>query len=196
MIDRRRIGDLPRADFEYVPGWHVELPADLVRLHKAIPWERPTTRMYGRDLAIPRQTYWMGDPGVTYMYSGIRRVASEWVPLVDDMRHNLIREVGIRFNSCLANYYADGTQSVAWHSDDEPELGERPTIASVSIGEARAFKIRRRWDRERGGPWSVDLGRGDLLVMRGESQSDYEHAIPKTTRAVGPRINLTFRVIR
>ena len=72
---------------------------------------------------------------------------------------------------------------MGYHSDNEPELGPRPTIASVSLGDRRRFVLRHRASRER---WSWDLGEGDLLVMRAESQSDYAHAIPKTSRQVGP----------
>jgi alkylated DNA repair dioxygenase AlkB len=79
---------------------------------------------------------------------------------------------------------------MGWHSDDEPELGPRPTIASVSLGARRRFLLRHRASGLR---WSVELGEGDLLVMRDESQSDYRHAVPKTMRALGPRMNLTFR---
>jgi alkylated DNA repair dioxygenase AlkB len=79
---------------------------------------------------------------------------------------------------------------MGYHSDNEPELGPRPTIASVSLGDRRRFVLRHR---KSGARWSWNLGYGDLLVMRDESQSDYAHAIPKTSRPVGPRMNLTFR---
>jgi alkylated DNA repair dioxygenase AlkB len=107
-----------------------------------------------------------------------------------ELRHRLRRELGVDFNSCLANLYRDGTDSIGYHSDNESELGRRPTIASVSLGDRRRFVLRHRVTRER---WSWDLGYGDLLVMRDESQSDYAHAVPKTSRPVGPRMNLTFR---
>ena len=79
---------------------------------------------------------------------------------------------------------------MGFHSDDEPELGPEPTIASVSLGARRRFVLRHRATRER---WTWELGAGDLLVMRHESQRDYAHAVPKTTRPIGPRMNLTFR---
>lgn len=101
--------------------------------------------------------------------------------------------MGTEFNSCLANLYRDGSDSMGFHSDDEPELGPQPTIASVSLGSRRRFVLRHRVTRER---WTWDLGEGDLLVMRDESQRDYAHAVPKTTRQVGPRMNLTFRHFR
>ena len=92
-----------------------------------------------------------------------------------------------------ANLYRDGTDSMGYHSDNETELGPRPTIASISLGDRRRFVLRHRVTREQ---WSWDLGHGDLLVMRDESQSDYAHAVPKTSRPVGPRMNLTFRLFR
>ena len=106
------------------------------------------------------------------------------------MRNRLRDELGVPFNSCLANLYRDGTDSMGYHSDDEPELGPEPTIASVSLGARRRFVLRHRATRER---WTWELGGGDLLVMRDESQRDYAHAIPKTARPIGPRMNLTFR---
>ena len=97
------------------------------------------------------------------------------------------------FNSCLANLYRDGSDSMGYHSDNEPELGPEPTIASISLGARRRFVLRHRMTREQ---WAWELGEGDLLVMRDESQRDYAHAVPKTSRLVGPRMNLTFRLFR
>ena len=113
-----------------------------------------------------------------------------WNP---ELRDRLRRELGLTFNSCLANLYRNGTDSMGYHSDNEPELGPRPLIASVSLGDRRRFVLRHRVTRER---WSWDLGQGDLLVMRNESQSEYAHSVPKVSRPVGPRMNLTFRVFR
>ena len=79
---------------------------------------------------------------------------------------------------------------MGYHADDEPELGPQPVIASISLGARRRFALRHRTSRQR---WTWELGAGDLLVMSGESQSDYRHAVPKTARPVGPRMNLTFR---
>ena len=99
-------------------------------------------------------------------------------------------ELAVAFNSCLANLYRDGSDSMGYHSDDEPELGPEPTIASISLGARRRFVLRHRISREQ---WAWELGEGDLLVMRDESQRDYAHAVPKTSRPIGPRMNLTFR---
>jgi alkylated DNA repair dioxygenase AlkB len=153
-----------------------------------IAWEQHTITLYGRTVPTPRLTAWMGDGA--YRYSGIVNMPAPWPKALAELRERLRKKLGIDFNSCLANLYRDGTDSMGYHSDDEPELGPRPTIASISFGDRRRFVLRHRRTRER---WSWDLGHGDLLVMRDESQSDFAHAVPKTLRPVGPRMNLTFR---
>ena len=97
-------------------------------------------------------------------------------------------------NSVLVNLYRDGNDGVAWHADDEPELGREPLIVSVSLGASRAFQLRRRDDpsvrRE------LDLHHGDVVVMHGLTQALWLHQVPKTSRHVGQRVNLTFRSIQ
>jgi len=125
-----------------------------------------------------------------------------------DLRSRLEDAVGVQFNSVLLNLYRSGSDSMGWHADDEPELGERPLIASVSLGTVRRFRLkprRARRDREEGpdqapsmkrpDPVSIELGHGSLLVMTGACQKEWRHALPKTSRDVGPRINLTYRRI-
>ena len=147
---------------DYYPGWVEDADRLFGVLQDQIAWEQHELTLYGRTRLTPRLTAWIGDSA--YRYSGI--------------------------DSCLANLYRDGTDSMGYHSDNEPELGPRPTIASISLGDRRRFVLRHRTTGDR---WSWDLGRGDLLVMRDESQSDYAHTVPKTRRPVGPRMNLTFR---
>ncbi len=173
---------------DYYPGWAHDADRLFAKLQKEIAWEQHAVTLYGRTTPTPRLTAWMGDSA--YRYSGIVNEPSPWPDLLAELRERLRGEFGVEFNSCLANFYRDGADSMGYHSDNEPELGPRPTIASVSLGDRRRFVLRHRASRKR---WSWDLGEGDLLVMRAESQSDYAHAIPKTSRAVGPRINLTFR---
>jgi alkylated DNA repair dioxygenase AlkB len=99
-------------------------------------------------------------------------------------------------NAALANYYRDGRDSMGWHADDERELGPSPddvAVASLSLGAARRFLLRHR---TRGETRELALGDGSLLVMRGTTQRHWRHALPKTRAAVGPRLNLTFRVVR
>ena len=175
---------------DHRPGWVPDHLALLDRLSAGIAWEQHAITLFGRTVPTPRLTAWMGD--VAYTYSGVVNPPAPWPGELAELRHRLSTELGVDFNSCLANLYRDGSDSMGFHSDDEPELGPEPTIASVSLGDRRRFVLRHRTTRER---WTWDLGAGDLLVMRDESQRDYAHAVPKTTRPVGPRMNLTFRVV-
>jgi alkylated DNA repair dioxygenase AlkB len=173
---------------DYYPGWVANPERLFAELHEEIVWEQHTVTLYGRTMPTPRLTAWMGDG--SYRYSGIVNEPSPWPRALTQLRQELCRQVGVDFNSCLANLYRDGKDSMGYHSDDESELGPRATIASVSLGDRRRFVLRHRTTRER---WTWELGHGDLLVMRDESQSDYAHAVPKRSRPVGPRMNLTFR---
>ena len=173
---------------DYYPGWVDDADRLLGVLKDKIAWEQHLLTLYGRTTPTPRLTAWMGD-GV-YRYSGIVNEPGPWPEVLANLRERLRQELDVDFNSCLANFYRDGTDSIGYHSDNESELGPRPTIASVSLGDRRRFVLRHRRTHAR---WSWDLGKGDLLVMRDESQSDYAHAVPKTSRQVGPRMNLTFR---
>jgi alkylated DNA repair dioxygenase AlkB len=175
---------------DYRPGWVPDHLALLDQLSAEIGWEQHAITLFGRTVPTPRLTAWMGD--VAYAYSGVVNQPKPWSPALAALREQLRAELGVNFNSCLANLYRDGSDSMGFHSDDEPELGPEPVIASISLGARRRFVLRHRTTRER---WTWDLGEGDLLVMRDGSQREYAHAVPKTTRRVGPRMNLTFRVV-
>lgn len=157
-----------------------------------LAWEQRTIKIFGRMSDVPRLTCWMGE--AAYKYSGIAHKPAPMPPSIQVLRGLVEISSGstVRYNSVLANMYRDGAHSVAWHSDDEPELGGEPTIASLSLGASRRFSIKRVADGQR---WDLVLNHGDLLVMSGRSQADYVHAVPKTTAKVGPRINLTFRTV-
>ena len=176
---------------DYRPGWVPDHLALLDRLTAEITWEQLTITLFGRTVPTPRLTAWMGE--AAYTYSGVVNQPGPWPEALAVLRRRLSAELGVDLNSCLANLYRDGSDSMGFHSDDEPELGPEPTIASVSLGARRRFVLRHRTTRER---WTWDLGAGDLLVMRDESQRDYAHAVPKTAHPVGPRMNLTFRTVR
>jgi len=173
---------------DYYPDWVDDADQLFKLLWEEIAWEQHTIKLYGRAVLTPRLTAWMGDG--PYRYSGIVNEPTAWPRALVERRERLQDELGIEFNSCLVNLYRDGADAMGYHSDNEPELGAQPTIASISLGDRRRFVLRHRSTGER---WSWDLGHGDLLVMRDESQSNYAHAIPKTSRQVGPRMNLTFR---
>ena len=173
--------------FKLVSGWR---QLNLETAIAGITWEQPELRIYGRKVLAPRMTAWFGDGA--YTYSGKRQEPAPMPTWVDAARQDIEALTGARFNSVLLNYYRDGRDSVSWHSDDEPEIGAEPTIASWSLGAARTFAVKPVASGER---WSAPLGNGDLLIMSGRSQADYLHSVPKTTKPIGPRINLTFRYI-
>jgi alkylated DNA repair dioxygenase AlkB len=147
--------------------------------------------MFGRWVDSPRLSCWIGDPDARYRYSGQTFEPHPWPQVLLPLRVRLRKELGIDFNSVLANLYRDGRDAMGWHSDDEPELGAEPVIASVSLGAARRFVLRRRDDHTVRNAFLLEPG--SLLVMRGSSQRDWQHALPRTAKPVGPRINLTFR---
>jgi alkylated DNA repair dioxygenase AlkB len=186
--------DLPGATLAFDPAWLAPARADALftRLRADIPWESHRIRIYGREVDPPRLSCWMGDPDAVYRYSGTRFEPRPWPEALDDVRARLGAECGAPFNSVLANLYRDGRDGMGWHRDAEPELGEAPLIASISLGAVRRFRLR---DTRDGRTLSLDLPHGSLLVMSGDTQRHYQHALAKTARPVGERINLTFRRI-
>jgi alkylated DNA repair dioxygenase AlkB len=191
---------LPGAEVALAPDWLDAGEADawMARLHADIPWETHRLRLFGRELDAPRLSCWIGDPGAAYAYSGRRFEPRPWPSSLAALRERVEQACGARFNSVLANLYRDGRDSMGWHSDDEPELGERPLIASLSLGARRRFRFRRR--RVRGEParpgdtLELVLPHGSLLRMGGDTQRLYRHDLPKMRAVAGPRINLTFRL--
>lgn len=186
---------LEGADLRYLPLAYAAAEADAFfrALHDEIPWHQHRLNLFGREVAAPRLSCWIGDPDATYVYSNARFEPLPWTPTVALLRDDLAARFGLRFNSVLANLYRDGRDSVGWHSDDEAELGARPQIASLSFGATRTFRLRSRVTRKTA--LSIDLVHGSLLVMAGETQVFYQHALPKRVGVPDPRINLTFRTI-
>ncbi len=165
----------------------------LPALDTGIRWQREVLKIFGRAVAVPREVAWYGDPGAAYRYSGLTHEPLPWTPLLNEIRASVEALTGAGFNSVLANRYAGGADSMGWHSDDEPELGPRPVIASLSLGATRKLRFRHR--RKAAPPVELWLTHGSLLVMAGATQRHWQHALPKTRRPVGLRINLTFRRI-
>jgi alkylated DNA repair dioxygenase AlkB len=161
-------------------------------IQASTPWHQPLLYVFGREVEQPRLTAWFGDPGKAYSYSGTHLEPLPWSSTLNNIRSSCERIASHSFNSVLVNLYRDGQDGVAWHADNEPELGPSPVIASVSFGATRAFHLRHRESKE---TIKIDLNSGSLLIMSGLSQSHWVHQIPKTSRTVGPRINLTFRTI-
>jgi len=164
----------------------------LDRLIAETDWRSEAIVLWGRRYGQPRLTAWFGDPGAHYSYSGISLDPMPWTDTLRAIKCSVERLTGSVFNSVLANLYRDNRDSMGFHSDDEPELGD--AIASASFGEQRTFVLRhkRRRDIE---PVKLQLRSGSCLLMRGETQRYWQHGVPKERRPCGPRVNLTFRRI-
>lgn len=156
-------------------------------------WKQEHIKIYGKSVPIPRLTAWYGDSGKLYTYSKIAMTPETWNPALLGIKSKIEVLSGVKFNSVLINLYRSGSDSVAWHSDDETELGKNPVIGSVSFGGTRRFMFRHKYKKHLK---EVILTSGSFLIMRGSTQHFWQHQIPKTAKFVEPRINLTFRVIK
>lgn len=186
---------LDDAEVAFDARWLPEADADrLLRgLREVVQWEIHRIRLFGREHASPRLSCWIGDSGTGYRYSDSYFEPRPWPPELTGLRERLCAELGTGFNSVLANLYRDGSDCMGWHSDDETELGPAPVIASLSLGATRRFVLKHRREPQR--KLEIALPHGSLLVMSGATQRNYRHALPRTAKPVGERINLTFRRI-
>lgn len=175
---------------------HAQAEADALfeRLEREVAWCHDEAVRYGKRIVTARQVAWYGDAAFSYTYSGVTRTALVWNDLLTGIRAQVEARLGdvcpVRFNSCLLNRYASGAEGMAWHSDDEREMGRNAVIASLSFGATRKFGFRHKRSGEKR---EMMLRHGQLIVMRGETQSHWQHAILKTARVHSPRISLTFR---
>jgi alkylated DNA repair dioxygenase AlkB len=196
---------LPNADIVYVPQWlsSVDISMDYSTLYhtlrQLVVWEQSTIYMYDKPMLIPRLNAWYGDEGCGYTYSGAYFEPLPWLPVLLNIKQaveaTLCDELeGVRFNSALVNCYRDGQDSVAWHSDDEPELGDKPLVASVSMGAERIFELRHKQSANNK-KQAIMLKDGDLLLMAGTMQHYWQHQIPKSTTVTSERISITFRYV-
>lgn len=158
----------------------------------SVRWKNDEVIMFGRRIVTGRKVAWYGDSNYSYTYSRTTREALAWIPELLALRSLVESLTGATFNSCLLNLYHDGTEGMAWHSDDEKAMGRNTTIASLSLGAERRFCLKHKRTGER---VSVTLEHGSLLVMRDETQLHWVHQLPKSKRVHDPRINLTFRTI-
>ena len=187
---------LPDAEVEFHPAFFIAGDADrlFVAIRDNVAWKQDAMTLFGRRRNLPRLTAWYGTPGTAYVYSGILNEPLPWIPPLLEVKAAIEAASGSTYNSVLLNRYRTGQDSMGWHADDEPEFGPNPVIASVSFGSARTFQLKHKRRKEMKAKF--ELGHGSLFVMRGETQHHWRHAIPKTARPVGERINLTFRTVR
>ena len=184
------------ADVYYLPKLPLGQSADAVmnQIIAEVPWRAENIVVWGQAYAQPRLTAWYGDDGTNYTYSGIHLLPLPWTPTLIDIKNRIEKIAAIDFNSVLLNYYRNHRDSMGLHSDDEPELGNRPIIASLSLGEERTFILKHK-NRKDLRSVRLRLASGSLLLMKGETQHCWKHGIEKEKLACGPRVNLTFRRI-
>ena len=177
-------------------AWLAQLPLPwsnaevLARLVRETDWRQESIVVYGKRHLQPRLSAWHGEKG--YRYSGLTLAPLPFTPLLDTIRRAAEEATGHDYNSVLLNYYRDGADGMGMHSDDEPELGPAPAIASISFGATRNFILRHKVTKE---TVSLPLGDGSLLFMGGVLQAHWLHGINKTSRPIAARLNLTFRKI-
>lgn len=183
---------VPDGELSFLAQLELSLPNSevLARLLAETAWRSESITLWGKQFLQPRLTAWHGE--AAYTYSGLRLEPLPFTPLQQEIRAAVEAASGRRFNSVLLNYYRDGRDSMGMHSDDEPELGAEPAIASVSFGAARTFILQHKRTKQR---VKVDLTDGSLLLMAGQLQENWTHGINKITPEVGARVNLTFRLI-
>lgn len=193
---------LEHGELIFIRHWLAPAEADeyFRRLRETTAWEQSTITIAGRAVSIPRLNAWYGDPGMSYRYSGTRFEALPWTnelaklrTSVQETANEFCGSVQFAINSALLNLYRNGSDSVGWHADNEAELGPRSQIASVSLGASRRFVLKHRRNKEQ--KMELELTSGSLLLMLGDLQQHWLHAVPKTRKPVGERINITFRQV-
>ena len=164
------------------------------KLKLMVSWQQDDIKVYGKTYPQPRLTALYGNNDRPYSYSNIVMKPMAFSEELLGIKQKIEEITQIEFTSCLLNLYRDGRDSNGWHADDEKELGRNPAIASLSLGQERFFHFRHKKDKNL--KHKILLKHGSLLLMQGETQHFWQHQIPKTSKSIGERINLTFRVIK
>jgi len=188
--------DLPDASIEYFPNFFDENQSKELfeKLLKEIPWQQDDITVYGKTHPQPRLTALFGNEGKPYSYSNIVMYPHAWNPILMFIKNEIEEQCNENFTTVLLNLYRDGKDSNGWHADNEKELGRNPVIASVSFGAERSFHLKHNTIADT--KQKIVLENGSLLIMKGTTQHFWKHQIDKTAKPTGPRINLTFRIIR
>lgn len=158
-----------------------------------IPWQNDVIKMFGKTITTAREVAWVGDNGLDYTYSGATKKPFPWTSVLQSLRDTVEARLGETFNSCLLNLYHDGSEGMSWHRDNESSIIPHSPIACLSFGAARRFHFKHTVTKER---ITTELEHGSLMVMVGETQTHWLHALPKSTKVTEPRISLTFRQMK
>ncbi|GBF28864.1 hypothetical protein MnTg03_00425 [bacterium MnTg03] len=198
MFEGSAIEQLPIADADVSLYQQVDLGQSyddlLHELINGTVWRQEEITLYGKTHRQPRLTAWYGGKDLNYCYSEISMQPRPWSQTLLKLKARIESLVAQGFNSVLLNYYRDHRDGMGMHSDDESELGRRPVIASLSLGEERTLLLRHKYRKELV-TFKLPLPSGSLLVMKGDTQRFWKHGIMKQKQRCGPRVNLTFRTI-
>lgn len=195
--NEKKVFNLPEAEIELYNNFFSREESDRLfrSLNEAIQWHQDQIKFYGKTFNVPRLSALYGDTNKPYSYSGIKMNPQVWTPDLLFIKERIEKVAKVKFSSCLLNLYRDGKDSNDWHQDNEKELGENPTIGSVSFGETRPFQLKHIYRKDLK-KVDIPLAHGSFLLMKGSTQHFWKHKIPKTAKNINPRINLTFRIIK
>ena len=195
MLKEGKHIDLPQSDLWYYPNFLADTKATelLDTLKSTIAWQHDIIKVYGKTYPQPRLTALYSTNDKPYSYSNITMTPHIFTQELQEIKNAVELIEPISFTTCLANLYRSGQDSNGWHADDEVSLGKNPVIASVSLGQHRFFHLKHKKDPSL--KHKMLLEHGSLLLMKGSTQHHWLHQISKTTRSIGERINLTFRII-
>ncbi|TXI84520.1 MAG: alpha-ketoglutarate-dependent dioxygenase AlkB [Crocinitomicaceae bacterium] len=155
-----------------------------------IPWEHDEVILFGKRIVTARKMAWYASDAIPYSYSNTTKDALPWNPILSEIKARIESLTNEQFNACLLNLYHDGTEGMGWHSDDEKSIVPRSTIVSVSFGATRKFVFKNKKDATQ---VALMVASGSVLLMKGDTQKEWNHALMKSTKVKSPRINLTFR---
>ncbi|AWX45487.1 DNA oxidative demethylase ALKBH2 [Flagellimonas maritima] len=188
--------NLPESEISYYSNFlKTENASAYFKILKSkVPWQQDKIKVFGKTYDQPRLTALYGNNDKAYSYSNIVMRPHEFTPELLQIKSFVEKEAEMEFSTCLLNYYRNGKDSNGWHADDEKELGQNPVIASISLGAERIFHLRNKKDKLL--KHKIVLEHGSLLLMAGETQHKWHHKIAKTSKNIGERINLTFRIIK
>lgn len=195
LFPKQGLNTIRNGEFIYLPNFFTKQESDFLfnSLKNNVLWKQESMNMYGKRVDFPRLTSWYGDNDKPYSFSGITLNPNPWSKEILSIKTKIESIANVNFNSVLLNRYRNGSDSISWHTDAEKELGINPIIASVNFGATRSFQLRHIESKEK---LEIDLTNGCLLIMQGELQHFWQHQVPKTSKNVSERINLTFRIIK
>lgn len=196
LFNHKATLNLPKADIDYYPNLIHQEKANYYfeKLKSEIPWQQDDITVFGKTYAQPRLTALYANNDKPYSYSNITMKPHLFNDELLEIKTLIEELVNLEFTTCLLNFYRDGKDSNGWHADDEKELGKNPIIASITLGQERLFHLRYKNDKTI--KHKLMLQHGSLLLMKGETQHYWQHQIAKTSKQIGDRINLTFRIIK